>query len=65
MKFAQKWYFQSKTEKVKIIIEFYLFELVYVPNFTLDKILNRWAKFDEKGISGKKQKMGSAPWNSA
>ena len=30
-------YFRSKIEKVNITIEFYKLELVWVPNFTLDK----------------------------
>ena len=36
-KFEQKEYIQSKTEKVNITIEFSIFELVYVPNFTSNK----------------------------
>ena len=35
-KFAQKWYFQSKTEKVNIAIEFWIFELVQMPDFSLN-----------------------------
>ena len=35
-KFAQNEYFWSKTEKLNITIEFYIFELVWVPNFTLN-----------------------------
>ena len=28
---------RSKTEKMKITVEFYMFEVVLVPNFTLNK----------------------------
>ena len=35
-KFAQERYLWSKTEKVNIIIEFRLFKLVLVPNFSLN-----------------------------
>ena len=35
-KFGQKGYFRSKTEKVNITIEFCIFELVQVPNFSLN-----------------------------
>ena len=34
-KFAKKWYFQSKKEKVNITTEFCIFELAQVPNFNL------------------------------
>ena len=37
-KFTQKWYFQSKTEKVNITIEFCIFELVQVSIFNLNNI---------------------------
>ena len=36
IKFTQKVYFQSKTEKVNSSIEFCIFELVYEPNFSLN-----------------------------
>ena len=36
-KFAQKRYFQLKAAKVHSTIEFCIFELVYLPNFTLNK----------------------------
>ena len=35
-KFVQKEYFWSKTEKVNITIEFYIFELILELNFTLN-----------------------------
>ena len=73
IKFAQKRYFQSKrknwtlplnfayfwskTEKVNITIEFCIFELVGVPNFTLNKQF--WilaSNLPEKGISGREWK---------
>ena len=31
-RFFQKWYLWFKTEKMKIFIEFYIYEFVYVPN---------------------------------
>ena len=34
-KFSPKWFFQSKKGKVKITIEFWIFKLVWVPNFSL------------------------------
>ena len=36
IKFAQTSYFRLKTEKVNINIEFWIFESVLVPNFSLD-----------------------------
>ena len=33
---CQKRYFQSKTEKMSINIEFYIFELMYTPNSSLN-----------------------------
>ena len=38
-KFAQKEFFQSKTEKVSIAIEYYKFELANVPKFISNKKL--------------------------
>ena len=35
-KFAQKGYFQSKTAKMNTTIEFCIFKLVLVPNFSLN-----------------------------
>ena len=60
-KFFQKEYFRSKTEKVSITIKFCIFELVMVPNFSLN-----W-RFDflhqihlpKKDISSLKQKYRS------
>ena len=38
IKFAKKGsYFQSKTDKIDTTIEFCIFELVFVSNFTLNK----------------------------
>ena len=61
-KFAQKRYFKSKTEKVNIIIEFCIFKLALVSNFSLN-----W-KFDfldqictKKGIFSRKQKKWTSP----
>ena len=45
IKFAQKGYFLSKTEKVNIAIEFYIFELVYVQNFSLKLVSAIFLKF--------------------
>ena len=36
-KFAENGYFLSKTGKLNITIEFYLFQLVQIPSFTLNK----------------------------
>ena len=59
-KFAQKGYFRSKTEKMSITIEFCMFTLVSVPNFSL----NRWfwyfgQNLPKKGISGETEKLNS------
>ena len=40
-----------KTEKVNITIEFCILELVYVPNFNLNKVLNFEANASQKGYS--------------
>ena len=57
-KFAQERYLCSKTEKLDIIIEFRLFKLVLVPNFSLN--WQFWfflTRFTQKGFfSGLKQK---------
>ena len=65
-KFAQKRYFWSKAEKVNIIIEFCVFELVYVPNFRLN--YQFWffgSNLPKTGASRWKQKKWTAPLNSA
>ena len=62
-KFAQKEYLQWKTEKVNITIEFWIFELVLVPNFTLNKrfwILE--ANLPKKGIFSQKEKNEHHHW---
>ena len=57
-KFTQKWYFQSKTEKVNIIIEFCIFELVQVSIFNLNNIFLILGPYIFKaGISGNKKKI--------
>ena len=44
-KFAQKEYFHSKTEKVNITTKLYIFELVWVTNFSLNwQFLYSWPK---------------------
>ena len=56
-KFAKKGYFRSKTERVNIMIEFCMFELFYVPNFSLNRQF--WffgPSLPKKGISTRKQK---------
>ena len=57
-KFTQERYLCSKTEKVNIIIEFRIFKLVLVPNFSLN--WQFWfflTRFTQKGFfSGLKQK---------
>ena len=45
---TQKGYFWSKTEKVNITIESCIYELVWVPNFSLTTILILWTKFAQK-----------------
>ena len=37
IKFDQKWNFPSKTGQIKITIELYIFDLVYVPSLILNK----------------------------
>ena len=56
-KFAQERYLWSKTEKVNIIIEFRIFKLVLVPNFSLNwQFWFFWPDLSKKGFSGLKQK---------
>ena len=65
-KFSQKGHFWPKTKKLNITIEFCMFELVYVPNFSL-----KWEfwcfgqNLPKKGISDQKQKKWTSPLNSA
>ena len=56
-KFAEERYLWSKTEKFNIIIEFCLFKLVLVPNFSLNwQFWFFWPDLSKKGFSGLKQK---------
>ena len=56
-KFAQERYLWSKPEKLNIIIEFHLFKLVLVPNFSLNwQFWFFWPDLPKKGFSGLKQK---------
>ena len=56
-KVAQERYLWSKTEKVNIIIEFRIFKLVLVPNFSLNwQFWFFWPDLPKKGFSGLKQK---------
>ena len=65
-KFAQKGCFCSKTEKVNITIEFYIFELVRVPNLSWNwRFWFFGPYFPKKGISSLKQKKGTPPRNFA
>ena len=48
-KFAEKGYFQLKTEKVNIPTEFCIFELASVPNLTLKNNFDFWTQFVQKG----------------
>ena len=51
----QQQHFRSKTEKVNTVIDFYIFELVYVSSFTLN--WQFWffkPNLPKKGISGRK-----------
>ena len=59
-------YLQSKTDKIDTTIEFCIFELVFVSDFTLKKQF--WifgANFPRKHIYGQKQKNWTPSWNSA
>ena len=66
-KFAQKEYFGSKTKEVNITIEFFVFELVIVPNFSWNR--QYWLfgpNLPTKNVSGQKwKKWTSSPLNSA
>ena len=66
-KFAKKGsYFQSKTDKIDTTIEFCIFELVFVSNFTLNKQF--WIfgpNLPKKDIYGQKQKKWTSSLNSA
>ena len=54
---AQEGYLWSKTGKVNIIIEFRIFKLVLVPNFSLNwQFWFFWPDLPKKGFSGPKQK---------
>ena len=51
-------YFQSKTDKIDATIEFFIFELVFVSNFTLNKQF--WiftSNFPKKDVNGQKLKI--------
>ena len=62
---SRKRYFQSKTEEVNIIIEFWIFELVKVPIFTLNKQFRIFKSHIPKiSIPAAKKKLTS-PLNSA
>ena len=53
----QKGYFRSKTEKVNITIEFCIFELAHVLNFSLNwQVWILRPNLPKKGISSLKQK---------
>ena len=66
IKFAQIGDLRMKTEKVNITIEFCILELVYVPNFTLNKVLNFEAKASQKGyFPSRKWKKWTSSFNSA
>ena len=57
IKFATKRYFRSQAEKVNITIEFCIFELVYVPNFSLN--WQFWVfvpNLPKEGVSSRKRK---------
>ena len=47
-RFAQKGFFWSKTKKVNITMEFCIFELFWVPNFSLNSQLSFWTNFTKK-----------------
>ena len=57
IKFAPKWYFQSKTEKVNSTTKFCIFKLVLVPNFSLNwQFWFSGPNLPKKGISSLNQK---------
>ena len=59
-------YFQCKTDKIDTNIEFCLFELVFVSNFTLDKQFCIFGQnLLKKDIYGQKQKNWTSSLNSA
>ena len=63
-KFAQKEYFQSKTKKVKSIIEFWIFQLLYVSSVTLNWQFWHFApNLPKKGILHRKRKKWTASLN--
>ena len=65
-KFVQKGYFWSKTEKENVTIQFCVFELVYVPNFSLNwQFWFYGQSMPKKRISDQKSKKGTSPLNSA
>ena len=56
-KFAQKRYLWSKAEKVNVIIEFWLFTLVLVPNFSLNwQFWFFWPDLPKKSFPGLQKK---------
>ena len=62
-RFAQKGCFPSKAKKVKITIEFYIFELVYVPNSSLNwQLWSFWPDLPKKGVSRLKMKKWRHQW---
>ena len=66
IKFASKWYFQSKTEKVKSTTKFCLFKLVFLPNFSFNwQFSFAGPNLLKKGISSLHQKKWTPPINSA
>ena len=62
-KFAQKEYFHSKIKKNNSIIEFCIFELVSVPNFSIKwQFLFLGPNLTKKGISTQNQKSEQHHW---
>ena len=64
-KFAKKGsYFQSKTDKIDTTIEFCIFELIFVSNFTLNLFLNilKISKISLFWTSGKKNWLCLVSW---
>ena len=63
-KFANKGNLQSNTEKVDSKIELCIFELAYVPNFSLNwQFSFSGSSLRKKGISGQKQKSEQRHWS--
>ena len=65
-KIPKKGYFRSKTENMTITIQFFIFELVYVPNFSLNWQFSFFGQnLPKKGISDQQQRKRISSLNTA